>query len=811
MNDLLNAVFGLSGLGFGDESVEVGFARPIPAWGWFLAVMAACVLAWWSYRRLDGSAAMRSVLGTLRALTLLLVLFLISGPQLVRPNDRVEKDWVLMMVDRSASMTIADADGAEISGVQRKSRDRQLRAAVEAAWPSLSQMMDERTVVWLGFDSGVYDLQVIKGPDGERRGIDKGPAIGRRTAIGSSLDQALARAAARPVSGVVLFSDGRSVDEPTRHALRRLQAERVPVITIPLGSAEPLADLAVSRTEAPGLAFLDDHVPVSVEIEQLGGVPGMTRGRLRLVDRATGQTLDERPLPEASEWEDGRTRITLTTRPNRPGRQAWDVRLAPDVPDLIEENNYGEVALEVVDRPVRVAYFDGYPRWEFRYLKNLLLRESSISSSNLLLASNRRYIQEGDVILDSLPRSPEEWARFDVVVIGDVSPTVFSRDQLEQLREHVALRGAGLLWIGGEAATPMAWRDTPLADLLPFWVGRSGSSGDVQPVRAWGEPVVIAPAPAARRLNLLQLSESADDPWPAHLSNPATGWSRMQWAQRIDVASLKPTTEVLAHFVPSTAARGGIGAEVPSEATPAVMTMRYGAGRVLYVATDEIWRWRYARGETVPERFWLPLIRMQGRESLARAARPALLEVMPRRPEVDQPVRVSVQLQDQSLLDIAPAQMSVRIRAIEDPQSPAIELTLGPEQAAMQGAGGTRAARSYATTWMPTEPGRYRLEPMDPLLTGMGLSADAEVTLPDDELRRPETDHALLARLSETTGGQVLSVDRLGELPNLLPKREVHIAGMPDIQTLWDKPVFLVLLMVLLTAEWVGRRILKLA
>jgi hypothetical protein len=817
MNDLLNTLFGLEGLGFGEEAVELGFARPIPAWGWFIALLVVAALAWWSYRRLDGSAVTRSGLAAMRVLVLLLILLLISGPQLVRPNDRVEQDWVIVLMDRSVSMTIADAPDDAAGGMPpprsasgRISRDEQMKRAMNVGWPALSQMMDERTVLWLGFDSGVYDLGVREGPDGQRDGVDAGPAVGRRTAIGASLDQALQRVAARPVAGIVVFSDGRSVDEPTRQAMRRLQSERIPVITVPLGSSEPIADLAVMRADAPGMAFLEDDVPVTVEIERIGG-EGPSRGRVELVDRATGRVLDERRLEERDEWHDGRTRVTLTSRPARAGKQTWSVRLIPDVPDLIEENNYGEVALEVVDRPVRIVYFDGYPRWEFRYLKNLLIRENSISSSSLLLASNRQYIQEGDVLLDALPRSPEDWAKFDVVVIGDIPATLFSREQLEQLREHIAVRGAGLLWVAGEGATPAAWRDSPLADLLPFAVGSTPMGSEARAVRRWEEPVVMVPTPAARRLHLLQLGDDPDEPWPAQLVDPQTGWSNLQWAQRIERAAVKPAAEILAEFVPrSLAGRDGLPAMDAAATSPAVLSMRYGAGRVLYVATDEIWRWRYARGETLPERFWLPLLRLQGRESLARSANPALLEVSPRRPEVDQDVRVAVHLVDQSLLDAAPAQATVRIRSMDDARALSAELALAPEQAEHGGAG-PRAARSFASTWLPNEPGRYRIEPVDPLLSGLGLGIDVEVALPDDELRRPETDHALLTRLSNQTGGEVLPAERVQDLPGLLPNREVHIAGTPDVETLWDRPVFLVLLVLLLTVEWIGRRLMRLA
>jgi hypothetical protein len=807
MNPALDRFFGLHSLRFGAEGVEFTFARPIPAWGWALAAGAALALAWWSYSHLTGPRTARVILAGIRATLLLLLLLLISGPQLIRPNERVEKDWVLVLLDRSASMSIADVPGPE-----RQTRDRQLRDAVAAAWGPLSKLNQERTVVWLGFDAGAYELK-LRQEAGAPVGVDPGEPLGRRTSLGAALDQALQRAAARPVSGVVIISDGRSIDEPGRTALRRLQAEHIPVLTVPLGSRDPVPDLAVVDAQAPQLAFVNDTVPVIVRVERLGSGPALG-GTIRLIDKATGRILDERPLPtDDAAWEAGRARIALTTKPDLAGSPTWIVRVVPDRPDLVEENNQAEVRTELVDRPVRVAYFDGYPRWEYRYLKNLFVRERSISSASLLLASNRRYLLEGDISLPAVPRSPEEWAAFDVIVMGDLPAGLFSHEQLEQIKEHVAVRGAGLLWIGGPGATPRSWRGTPLADLLPF----SMPSGDDDGVRAWEEPITVVRSPSADRLGVLELGETPEQGWPASLSDPATGWSQLRWAQRIDAAVVKPTAEVLAWARPVSAGPVPPAGPAPGAdgSTPLVLTMRYGAGRVMYVATDEIWRWRYARGEALPERFWLPLIRLQGRESLARTSRSAVLDVSPRRAEIRRPIRVSVDLLDQALVDAAGQAPSITVRVTrKDSNSPGPalpereaprELRLAPERS------GPGPARSFAAIWIPDEAGRYRLEPTDPVLTGLGIAAEAEVALDDDELRHPETDHPLLERLAADTGGQVLTPASMDRIPELLPKREIRIAGTPDVETLWDKPIDLAALVLLLTLEWVGRRLIKLS
>ena len=122
----------------------------------------------------------------------------------------------------------------------------------------------------------------------------------------------------------------------------------------------------------------------------------------------------------------------------------------------------------------------------------------------------------------------------------------------------------------------------------------------------------------------------------------------------------------------------------------------------------------------------------------------------------------------------------------------------------------------FATTWIPTESGRYRATTDDPTLLAAGgaaedLTARIDVWQPDDEMRRPQTDHPLLDKLAESSGGRVLEPDQLSQLPTLLPNRKLKLAGEPEVHTLWDTPLALLLAVLLLTGEWVGRRLLRMA
>ncbi len=808
MNQLLTKLLDLDTLGVrGLEGVEFSFERPLAPWAWALVIAGALGLAWWSYRRLTGSRVMRAALCVLRAALLVALVVLIAGPQLVERTERTERDWVLMLIDRSESLSIEDAPGASAA---RRTRDAQARAAIREHWSSLRDLADARELVWLGFDAGVFDLRVEReqpvapqtsadgqdqtpAPRPQLASVDLGQPSGQRTAIGAAIEQALRRAAARPLSGVVILSDGRSADEPSRASLRQLQADRIPVFAFPLGDPSAAGDLAIRSVQGPGVAFTGDLAPVTVQLERVGGdadAPA-SPATVRLIDTKTGLTLAERRV----ELGDEPSTITLTTRADDPGDQDWAVEIIADDPDLIEANNTQALTVRLIDEPMRVLYIDGGPRWEQRYLKNLLIRERSIVSSNLILSPQFRYLQEGDEEISRLPESPEEWARFDAIILGDVSPEVFTTSQLETLRDHIAQRGGGLLWIAGPSFVPSDWFGTPLADLIPV----VSAAGQIAPFTS---DIVVEPAPLAERLGVMRLGRSAEAPWPAELSDPRTGWSALRWAQRIDPGLLKPAAEPLAFARPLSSSE---------ERYPLVVTMRFGAGRSIYAATDEIWRWRYGRGEALPERFWLQLVRMLGRESLARSGQSAILEAAPQRAVIDQPVRLALTLLDQSLIDTGFGSVAVRVertpRAGEEPPPP-LELTLAPESSGPD-TGIRASARSFATTWLPSEAGEWSIRPIEPGLASLGLSVSIDVSLPDDEMRTPQTDHALLDRLSNETGGRLLQSSDFSRLAELLPNRRERLIS-ERTESLWDSPLALIVIVTLLTLEWIGRRFIRL-
>ena len=283
----------------------------------------------------------------------------------------------------------------------------------------------------------------------------------------------------------------------------------------------------ITKIDAPRRAFARDAVPVGVRIGNRGR-DGMVT--ISLVD------LDDDEVLDSTEIE---LRSDQTEHRHRPHRDAACERI--ECPARVDgrfesrgtriwfrENDLVQLDVEFVDRPLRVLYIEGYPRLEYRYLKNLLIREPSIESSVMLLSADREFAQEGNTPLARIPRTAEEFAEFDLIILGDLPSGFLTDSRQELIREQVARRGSGIVMIAGPRSMPSSWSGTPLADLLPFTGGLD--------LDRWGTgPVLVRPTDAATRLGVLRLVVGDDAGWPeALMPIRAYGWSQLQWVQRIE-------------------------------------------------------------------------------------------------------------------------------------------------------------------------------------------------------------------------------------------------------------------------------------
>lgn len=739
--------------------LDFAWQHPLAPWMWLLVVAAAVLIAVYSYQGLVGSRRLRGTLGAVRGALIVLLVVLLSGPLLRLPIVEHRPDWVVVLVDRSKSLSVRDAVAAD---GQRGTREEQLRAVL--ADPVWAEVTDGRIVSWIGFDGSLRDITQAA----------PGTADGWDTDIGLPIEAALGRLSGRPASGIILISDGRLTRPLDGGVLRQLQARAIPVFPVPLGSADALVDLAVAEASAPQSAFIRDQLPVSVVVRASGGAVDAPI-RVELVDESSGSVVDSVDLA-AADFTHDRSDVTMMATASSAGTTRWRVRVAGRGEDLVTSNNEATVQVEFVDRPLRVLYIEGYPRWEYRYLKNLLVREGSIESSVMLLSADRDFAQEGNAPVERLPRTREEFSQYDLFVLGDVPSGSLSETQADEIRTAVGDRGAGLLWIGGERSTPASWRGTPLEDLLPM---RSN------PERH-DERVTMEATPSAGRAGVLRLGEDIRSPWPTALG-PGGVRGHLEWVQRIEQDELKPTADVLG------VVRGGSG-----ESWPAVIGMRYGAGRVVYVATDETWRWRHGVGESYQERFWIQLIRMLSRGSAPGAGESFRLEIDPRTPQTG--IAATIRLE---AVDPVAAE-----RAGEAPLEAQVESQDAAGGARRVAVPLVRDGSQWVGVWTPDAAGRTEIH-VESARIGAHHAA-VEVTRRDIELGQPQADHALLKDIASRTAGSVILPGDVSRLKQVLPRRS-EVSERSIVDPLWNSPLALIMLLALVFGELLGRRWLRLA
>jgi len=751
----------------------------LPLWAWLVIIAAILWLAWFSYRRMLGRRTGRIVLAVVRGVVLLAVVALLCKPLLVLPDERVEKGHVLMLVDQTESLTVKDV---EASDNERITRHKQLLSLIGGHAAMFQRMTTDKSetepgqiIDWLGFSDRVAPL-------GDPADLPE--PTGQITALRSAIEAALRRAAGKPIAGMVIYSDGRSMQPIDPDIIRRLQQLQVPVWVAPLGSPDPPLDLTLARIDYPEEAFVNDVVPVTVTVDQIGGgagedaPPGTT---VKLIDSATGELIDEQPVRALGES------IRLLHTPKAAGSVEWKLQLVTTAEELIPDNNDEVLELTLTDRPIRVLYVEGYPRWEYRFLKDVLKREKSINSSMMLVSADRLFAQEGDTPLRRLPRTTDEMTEYDVIILGDLEANYLSTDQQKLIYEQVSVNGSGLLMIGGPQFMPNSYATSGLSAMMPIAAS--------QAVTLLPTPIEMKPTKIAEALGVLNLRtpgaviDEHTHAWPDDLPT-------FEWAQSLD--DLKPAAEVLA--IDERSQR------------PLAVRMRFGAGQTLYLATDETWRWRYGKGELYREQFWMQLIRLLARgrlQSGAGANERARLVVSHRRAATGDTLVVELTLKDQTLLDNPPPSVDAIARPEEagadESRREMIKLTATADRPGL-----------YRGTFTPNFPGKVRIDLATPELADLDLHRRVVVEQADAEMRYPATNHPLLEELTEKAAGDdavrgsVLTAENFGELEKQMPNASKRYDTSIS-EPLTRSPLAFILILALLTFEWIGRKLLGLA
>ncbi len=713
---------------------------------------------------------------------------LLGVPGLPAPADLPESDQALA----EAYAALAPADRSAVDAALEPTRLEIAHAALTRPGPDGAGVLER-----LGRSADVrlyrFAEQATLAEPASLAGPTLAPAARpMRTDLAEALQTVLADAGSEPLAGVLVLTDGRhNANASPLEPARRLARQDAPVLALLVGSRRPPTDAAVTAVEAPESVFVDDRLEVRAAVK-LDGLAGRTV-RVRLMDgEREVDGVDLTPAEDAF-----RTEVRLHDTPEAAGLHAYRVAIEPIEGEALAGNNAHPLRLAVTDERTHVLLIDSRPRWEFRYLKNLLAtRDTTVRLQHVLLEPIGVKDRPGAAVVPAsatrddpeataLPVSEAEWMKFDVVLLGDVGPGQLGADQMERLERFVGDRGGTLVVLAGPAAMPSAWAGTALVDLLPVSFSAAGSRE------------------GAFRLALTDEGRSADPMRLTDATDASAGWAELpELYWRAAVLQAKPTASVWAW-----AAEGATTAPATVDRATAarhalIAAGDYGLGKVLWVGFDATWRLRYRVGDALHHRFWGQLLRW------ATAARlPAGTPL----------VKLGLDRAHYGPTD----RPTVRARLLDAALTP-----VRSDQVAVEVFRQGRLVLRQPLRYLEHSPGLYEGQ-LPPLPGGeytLVLDAPAaEALLAGDGPGRVQTaftvdpaspaeqvdlaaDDALLGPLAAMhPRGQVADVSAIHSLADQLAARPYATRTAVE-EPLYNHPALLALLVGLASAEWIGRK-----
>jgi hypothetical protein len=635
-----------------------------------------------------------------------------------------------------------------------------------------------------------------------------------------ALEKVLKETPSEELAGVLMLSDGRNNSVMSLDPIgRRLGLQGVPVCGVVVGSTGVPRDVAIGEVTAPESIFLGDKVRVRVKLH-VTGAKGK-RVHLRMSGPASAGAVVTNAPPSGEGildqgyldvFTDDYTReILLTHEPKEHGIFSYTLQADVLEGELFSTNNTWKVDVAVSDDRTNVLLIDERPRWEFRYLRNLFYgRDKSVHLQYMLMhpdqaggvkakafppaSASRKF---GDAESGSLPISREEWRKFDLIILGDLSPDSLSEDVIEEIRKCVSERGAMLVVSVGRNDMPQSFDSEALMELLPVrYEPRAGEGLSVE--STLGSKLVLTVA--GKSHPVMQQSDSYSENEAVWEEMPEIGW-------HLPLLDVKPGAEVLAY------AETVGGEEVESGVSDAatrldeetrnrsrnalVVAQTYGRGKVLMLNFDQTWRLRYKAGDTYHHRFWGQIMRwgvgekLRAGEDHLRVGTDQLIYTPGQSP------RVLARVTDEEAMGIVNAQLDVSVN-------------LGDREVARVRPVYREGSHGMYEVELPPceEPGRYdlRLTRKDGERAQEVDTAFVVVTAARSiELASVTATRKDLQTLSRLTGGRVVGPARAATLWNAFGEGRTEVQERHE-RSMWDQPWVLIFLIGLLSTEWLLRK-----
>jgi hypothetical protein len=706
---------------------------------------------------------------------------------------------VVVLVDHSASMGLADGPADAEPGTETTARFDRVRAAWTAGVDAREHWRDRGVDVEVrGFAAEVTPLTRS---DADALALEP-------TGEGSDLARALAELAdtdageGPPLAGVVVISDGLTQHDRAgaEHIRAIVDSLGVPVTTVAAGGPT-IRDVSIAALHVGEFAFVENVTEFSAEIV----AHGCKGERAEVSLLRNGELVGSQPIGLGSDGE--RRDVRFEIAPDRTGQFVYEFRVAPLAREASVVNNQRAFVIKVLRDKVRVLHVAGRPDWDVRALRTLLKRDPNVELLSYYILRDEEDSNRDDgtapLSLIAFPVEQlfrEELGSFDLLVMHNFD-AAHHGDYLGNVADYVR-SGGSLVVIGGDLglgsgdfAVPEFTRLMPIDMRAPLSLDREPfapvltEDGRRHPITAW-------------------LAESGRGNWhglPALDSfNPA---NFSPDAADIDATSL------LVH--PDRRTQTG-------QLMPLLAAAEPGKGRVLTLTTGSTWRLGFAPdlplidGARPYDLLWLGAVRWLLRDESAERL---VLEIDRAEHAVGDDVELSVRTLSASYAPEPEVEVEFDVRPL-DPER-ASEGAVASGRLTTDGLGratstvaGLPAGAYQAEAWRADAPPQRDAEDGQVDAPELGAAARRVFLVGGGgrELAMVDADPGtvLLKDLAQRSDGEFVELVDDDELPEELPmtdldELELPAVGRQDVP-LWDGWWALLIAIAAFGGEWVLRR-----
>lgn len=784
---------------FPADNILASIAFANERWGWIavgfvVASLLVLALTYWK-SPLRGGSKLLAIL--LKAVGLVLLALALMEPVKLDEQPKKNSNDVVILADNSSGLALASGENTTPPSDQIRTALVSDTADTLPAW--MEQVGDTFRLQPYLFDRGIRQ-------GGDFSGLD---FSSDHSAMIDALGSVESRFEKRPLAAIVVLTDGNATDlaELDEFLAEKNPEDSVPIYPVLIGDeTADYRDLAVARVDAVNTQFEDARVTLAIEARAMGKFEKPVEVSVK---DDKGEVLANKAIVFSAEGEQSqKVRLRIPTVP--PGISFLTVEIAGEGEELTRKNNTQRVVVNQGNGPYRILYVSGRPNWEYKFLRRSLAEDAELDlvgliriakrepkfewrgrvgeSSNPLFRGfdsdipeeTRKYDEPVYVRLntatpeelrDGFPATAEElFPAYRAVILDDIEAESFTQEKQELLEQFVSQRGGTVVMLGGQESFQQGdWDNTPVGRMLPVYLDGVGRGGPALEAtynltrEGWLEPWMR-----------LRTSQEEEDIRLAYMT---------QFYSINQIEAIKPGASILATVVDS-----------ENRTLPALVTQRYGAGKTAALTIGDIWRWAMKDAEQQAEvaKAWRQFMRW------------AVAEV---------PGRVEMTMSSVNEGGLPLTQLAVRVR--DETFTPQDDATVTLTVTDLDG----KTTKISADPSLD-EPGLFTAEYLSDDSDGYRIDAEVRdgegLVIGNDEVARTFNPAAQefarvgpnpepLRKIAEATGGEMLALSDIGNLPGLLKDLDLPVVEVRQ-SPLWHTPWLFLIALACFLGEWALRR-----